>query len=420
MLPWLVQLSKLEAWASHMNTASANDRSLASSYLTLRKTIGLLGIALPFVLSLGALLLFQTGIQSSLSSYYHTGMGDVFVGTLCAIGVFLLSYRGYSRADGIAGDLACVGAVGVVLFPVTPEDATASGVFSIGLVHLVFGGLFFSTLTYFSLVLFTKTAHDTSPTRRKLQRNKVYKSCGYTMAVCIVLMAVYSLLPYAMASLLEAYRPVFWLESMAVVAFGISWFTKGEAILRDEAGSREEAFRELEAQEPAFERASEDIAQPAASVDSRPISPKAAISDCSPMAPLDPPIQESDDSLKGLKDLAERTRPRLVAAYRFQLACVAAVGAIYIGLIVWSMVLVSQERIPYEAAFGAGGLAMVILKVWGKEVFDRINKARRSAQNTETLAEGLQLQIKAISEIKDPRERANAQADAFEKYINLS
>jgi hypothetical protein len=36
-----------------------------------------------------------------------------------------------------------------------------------------------------------------------------------------------------MASLREAYKPGYWLEALAVLAFGISWFTKGEAILKD-------------------------------------------------------------------------------------------------------------------------------------------------------------------------------------------
>ena len=216
-----------------MDNGSANDRSLAFSYLALRQTVGYLGIALPFVLALGAMIFFGTGIQSSLSSYYHTGMADVFVGTLCVIGVFLLSYRGFERVDDIAGDLACVFAVGVALFPVAPDNAAEGGASLAGYVHLACAGLFFSTLTYFSLVLFTKTHLDRPPTRRKLQRNKVYRTCGYTMGICVLLIAVCYILPGPIESLLEEYHPVFWLESVAVVAFGISWFIKGEAMLKD-------------------------------------------------------------------------------------------------------------------------------------------------------------------------------------------
>ena len=39
---------------------------------THRKAIGYLGFFLPLVLAAGAVILFQTGIQSSISDYYHT------------------------------------------------------------------------------------------------------------------------------------------------------------------------------------------------------------------------------------------------------------------------------------------------------------------------------------------------------------
>ena len=148
---------------------------------------------------------------------------------------FLLSYKGHERSDDIAGDLGCVFAVGVALFPTTPDGAAASGARLIGYVHEAFAALFFLTLIYFSLFLFTKTDPDKSPSKKKLQRNKVYKASGYTMVICILLIAIYSFLPKTMESLLEEYQPVFWLEAVAIVAFGISWLTKGEAILQDEA-----------------------------------------------------------------------------------------------------------------------------------------------------------------------------------------
>jgi hypothetical protein len=222
-----------------MSERLKSKNALIFSYLTLRKAIGVLGTSLPFVLSLGALVLFGTGIQGSVSGYYHTGMRDVFVGVLCVIGFFLLSYRGYNGADDIVGDLGCLFAVGVALFPTTPSNAASSGVRIIGYVHFVFAVLFLLTLIYFSLFLFTKTEADPnqSPTPRKLQRNRVYKACGYTMLLCIVLIAIYYRLPDELASPIEGYKPVFWLESIAVVAFGISWLTKGEAIrmLNDKA-----------------------------------------------------------------------------------------------------------------------------------------------------------------------------------------
>ena len=205
---------------------------LVISYLTLRKIVGVLGTSLPLVLIVGAWVIFGTGGQSSISDYYHTGMGDVFVGTLCVIGFFLLSYRGYEPIDNIAGNLACVFCVGVALFPTTPEVITSGTDKVVGLVHLIFAALFFTTLIFFSLFLFTRTGPG-QPTRRKLQRNRVYRACGFVMGGCIVGILVFYLLPDRAATALEGFSPVFWLEGAAVIAFGVSWLVKGEAILSD-------------------------------------------------------------------------------------------------------------------------------------------------------------------------------------------
>jgi len=206
--------------------------SLVLSYLGLRRAIGIIGTALPFVLAFGKIVLEGHGIRSSISSYYYTGMRDVFVGSLCAIAVFLMSYRGYERKDDIAGDLACIFAIGVALFPITPEYNATSQDKVIGAMHLICAALFFLTLAYFSLALFRKTDPNKTPTRRKLQRNRVYTVCGYTILAAIATLAILALLPRD--ALIEGLDPVFWLESLAVVAFGVSWLTKGEAILKDE------------------------------------------------------------------------------------------------------------------------------------------------------------------------------------------
>jgi len=92
----------------------------------LRKAIGIIGISLPFVLAFGKIILGSPGIQSSISGYYYTGMRDVFVGSLCAIAVFMMSYKGYDHRDELAGDLACAFASGVALFPITPAGNVAS------------------------------------------------------------------------------------------------------------------------------------------------------------------------------------------------------------------------------------------------------------------------------------------------------
>ena len=206
---------------------------LVISFLTLRKAIGCLGMALPFALVFGGLLLFRLETQSSLSGYYHTGMRDVFVGTLCAIGVYLWGYKGYSRQDNRLGNLAGSSAIGVALFPTTPLVDPSPIDKIIGGAHFVFAASFFITLAYMALFLFTKSDRHEKPTPKKRQRNVVYRICGSIILVAMGLLVVYGLLPDSIASRLESLDPVFWLESIAIVAFGVSWFVKGEGILKD-------------------------------------------------------------------------------------------------------------------------------------------------------------------------------------------
>ncbi|MGQ0814088.1 MAG: DUF998 domain-containing protein [Gemmatimonadota bacterium] len=215
-----------------MSTSPNPHGSLVRSYLSLRKAIGIIGTALPFVLAFGGMLLLQRAdLEPSISAYYHTKvMGDVFVGALCAIGVFLWSYRGYDERDNFAGNVASIFAIGVALFPTTPALATASDVV-IGRFHYVSAAGLFLTLAYFCLVLFGKT-NTPNPTPKKLQRNRVYLLCGSTILTCIALIGILALMPDSAP--IKRYSPVFWLEAAAIVAFGVSWLTKGEAILGDE------------------------------------------------------------------------------------------------------------------------------------------------------------------------------------------
>jgi hypothetical protein len=206
---------------------------LVISFLTLRKAIGCLGMALPFVLALGGLILFQLGIQGSISGYYHTEMRDVLVGTLCAIGVFLWGYKGFDQRDNLASDIAGFSAIGIALFPTAPPNPSSIEKIISG-VHLVFAASFFITLALISLFLFTLSNPNKPATPQKLKRNLVYRICGYIILAAIVLIAIVGILPDPIQSWLNLLDPVFWLEAIAIVAFGVSWFVKGEGILQDQ------------------------------------------------------------------------------------------------------------------------------------------------------------------------------------------
>lgn len=214
-----------------MDQQSTPQNPLVLSYLAMRQAVGFIGIALPPVLVVGKILLQGPGIQSSISSYHYTDMRTVFEGSLCALGVFLLCTRGYDRQDEIAGRLASAFVIGVALLPTTPDAGATSREQIIGGVHLSFAALFYLTLAYFSIALFTKTAQENRPTPQKLKRNMVYRVCGYIILVCLLLIGIVKL--SSIEDRLQGFSPVFWLESVATMSFGLSWLTKGETILKD-------------------------------------------------------------------------------------------------------------------------------------------------------------------------------------------
>ncbi|WP_018685569.1 hypothetical protein [Actinokineospora enzanensis] len=200
---------------------------LVHSYLFLRRAIGVLGLGLPVLLVVGNLVAGD-GLRDSISGYYHSSVRDLLVGVMCAIGVFLLSYRGYDRVDDVVANIAAVAAIGLALFPVSPQHPVGDDSV-IGIVHLSFAGIFFLSLAFFSIVLFRR-GDDPRPSPRKAARDRVYLTCGVVMLVCLVLMPLSG---WVLDPWLHAMRPVLWLETVAVLAFGVSWLTKGETILGD-------------------------------------------------------------------------------------------------------------------------------------------------------------------------------------------
>jgi hypothetical protein len=202
------------------------------SFLALRKAVGWIGIFLPFVLMFGVYLIFNGELTLfTISMYYYSGMRDVFVGALCAIGLFLLYYRGFGKWDDWTGNIAGICAFCIAWFPtskVGPQDLS-------GKIHFIAAAVFFTALSFFSLFLFTRKGP--SPTSEKLKRNVIYVICGLVMMVCLAGIATYFII---FQNTHPGSRFVFWAETAALVAFGVSWLTKGGTLYPDKYGDQSE------------------------------------------------------------------------------------------------------------------------------------------------------------------------------------
>jgi hypothetical protein len=205
---------------------AAGDSALAGAYLFLQKLVGGIAVLLPFVVVIGDFALGGDELRSSISAYYYSPMGNVFVGALCALGVFFLSYQykplpGYELDNRLSYG-ASAAAIGVALFPTAQHQAKAwSGEWFVSTAHLVCACILFVLLAIFSLKLFTKSDPARPQSDAKRKRNTVFRVCGWTIVGSIVLVALSNVVQPP-----DSLRSLLWLESIGVVAFGISWLVK--------------------------------------------------------------------------------------------------------------------------------------------------------------------------------------------------
>ncbi|MFC6598700.1 DUF998 domain-containing protein [Kitasatospora paranensis] len=197
----------------------------------LRFGVGVIGSLLPIVLLVGnSITSARFVLLASMSASYYTHMRNVFVGSLCAIGVFLICYRHDRREDRLS-TLAGVFAILVALFPTLPPSSLTphpSGTqTTLGVLHLCFAAGLFGVLAFFCLRLFRDTR---DPRERQDARvhNWVYRVCGWVIVGSIVVIAAAGVLHFAWDFPLTL---TYLGEAVSVFAFGVAWLVKSEAIV---------------------------------------------------------------------------------------------------------------------------------------------------------------------------------------------
>jgi succinate dehydrogenase hydrophobic anchor subunit len=214
--------------------------------LTLRKIIGVLGMAMPILLFI--FLYLDNGLQhplESISHYYYTRVSGIFVIILSLLAFFLIIYKGKEPVDFYTSLFAGIFALLVVLFPtnnITEICGDTAKKYAVTILpnsdfrvyfHYSTAALFFLCLSYMSFFLFTKS--DKSPSKRgtnKIIRNRIYRTCGVLMLLALLTLFAGSL-KIIHPSYFKTFPLTFWMETLSIESFGFAWLVKGETLFKD-------------------------------------------------------------------------------------------------------------------------------------------------------------------------------------------
>ena len=213
-------------------------RHIVGTYQYLRIIIAVIGFLLPIVLYAGGRIGSGVCLQDSLSAYYfatpHGKERDWFVGSLFAVGVLLLTYKGYTRKEDWLLNIAGLLCAGIALFPMTWHESSfrlCDGTHASPgtLPTQLFNPHGFFAVGFFACIAFvcwfcadsTLSLLDVIPGRidRKKLLQRVYKAIAMAMVISIATAYFYHTWRHDS-------RRTFAVEVVGIMSFVLYWVVK--------------------------------------------------------------------------------------------------------------------------------------------------------------------------------------------------
>lgn len=190
-----------------------------------RRIVGGVGFFIPALCMLYNYLFNEKVIQHSVSHYYFSPGGTIFTLTMGLLSAFFIIYKGYDKYDKLTTVLIGMAGTIIILFPTNAnEDSLYQLKVNTGTIHMIASAVFFILIAYMIGFRFTKS--NGAMTKRKLERNKVYRYCSVVIISAVAAIAI--------TTFLNANHLTIWLEWVCISAFSIAYLIKGETILKDE------------------------------------------------------------------------------------------------------------------------------------------------------------------------------------------
>jgi hypothetical protein len=202
-------------WGAKLKFRRILTRQAVRSYLFLCIGMGAVAFALPI------LLVVSGGYAGhySISFFYHVGdtPRNILVGSLWAVGVFLILYHGLSKLENWILNIAGVAAISVAMNPMASQQCAAGAS-----IHGISAGLFFTCLAIVAVVLSKgRVQYIVYPPKRRWFK-RAYDIAGGAM---IAMPATAAAIHYLSKEGCET-PWIFWIECLGIWAFSAFWFIK--------------------------------------------------------------------------------------------------------------------------------------------------------------------------------------------------
>lgn len=237
---------------------------VAATYRTISKGLAYLAFAFPPLLLIGGYVLARLQLEGSMSAYYHASvlsqadallhpgshvhpgegvMRNWFVGLLFAEGVILFLYKGFTRMEDYALDIAGLMGVGVALFPMPWGDGFKGVRYSIlGIecsLHGTCAVALFLCIAYVCIFRASDTLPLVPDDARRRRYQRWYKWLGWAMIAS-------PLTAFTLSSALHKENALtFFIELVGIWVFATYWRIKGREMSETDA-DRKAARGELE------------------------------------------------------------------------------------------------------------------------------------------------------------------------------
>lgn len=199
---------------------------------TLKLIVGAIAISLPFLTYA-----FAAGELASISASYYqdTWSRTIFIGFLFAIASFLLAHNGVTKNEMILSKIASVAGLLVALFPCEPPDGDGTAAIGpqdpnhVPYVHGAAAAVMFVVLAFFCVAFYrrAKVKARTLGFREANRRAAIYVLCFVAIVLAILALALDFFLDHRFSNGTDF---IFWGEAVALVAFGIAWFTASKVV----------------------------------------------------------------------------------------------------------------------------------------------------------------------------------------------